>query len=88
MGHPSDHLVKGDTSVDDHVLDVLAHAPVHLLVAQAEHDCLIAHESLVVRLDVADDLLLRSSAVELVPHPPHIPLLIAHLGEELDPHGR
>mmetsp|Transcript_13740 Transcript_13740/g.31730 ORF Transcript_13740/g.31730 Transcript_13740/m.31730 type:complete len:415 (+) Transcript_13740:249-1493(+) len=85
----ADHLVQGDAAVDDGVGGGQErHAVVHLLVHEPESDGLITNKSLVVRLGVADNLLLVSSVGQRVNNVAHLPLVVEHLLQEFDPHVR
>mmetsp|Transcript_78471 Transcript_78471/g.202067 ORF Transcript_78471/g.202067 Transcript_78471/m.202067 type:complete len:423 (-) Transcript_78471:401-1669(-) len=85
------HLVQRQTAVDAHGgrgrLDQ-AHACVHLRVHQPEGDGLVADDGLVVRLNVADHLLLIPPVRERVDDVPHVPALVRLLLQHLDEHVR
>ena len=76
-GHETNHLMKGYSPVYQEVLRPLVHAPVHLLVDQAEDDGLVAHQGLVVTLRVGNGLFVRTLVGEFVPYFPRAPLLVA-----------
>mmetsp|Transcript_17773 Transcript_17773/g.41029 ORF Transcript_17773/g.41029 Transcript_17773/m.41029 type:complete len:473 (-) Transcript_17773:1167-2585(-) len=88
-GEHADHLVHGDTAVNNQVCrSEVGHAVVHLLVHQTEGNGLVANECLVVALAVANNLLLVPPVGERVHNVPHLPLVIGELLEQLDPHVR
>mmetsp|Transcript_40311 Transcript_40311/g.126894 ORF Transcript_40311/g.126894 Transcript_40311/m.126894 type:complete len:704 (-) Transcript_40311:165-2276(-) len=88
-GDQSDHLVQGDSSVDDGVGGgEEGHAVVHLLVHEPEGDGLVTNKRLIVRFGVANNLLLVSSVCQRVYNMTHLPLIVRHLLQELDPHIR
>mmetsp|Transcript_56235 Transcript_56235/g.133544 ORF Transcript_56235/g.133544 Transcript_56235/m.133544 type:complete len:275 (+) Transcript_56235:703-1527(+) len=86
-GDHADHLVERDAAVDDGVGGGEdRHAFIHLLVHQPERHRLVADERLIVRLAVADHLLLVPAVGEGVDDVAHLPLVVRHLLEKLDPH--
>lgn len=50
--HEAYHLVESHAAGHDHIVVIDHHVPVHLLVNEAEYDSLVAHQSLVVTLDI------------------------------------
>mmetsp|Transcript_15557 Transcript_15557/g.33794 ORF Transcript_15557/g.33794 Transcript_15557/m.33794 type:complete len:656 (+) Transcript_15557:2686-4653(+) len=84
-----DHLVEGQTAVDaEGVIGALdeAHASVHLGIHEPEGQGLVSHNGLIVGLAIGDDLLLVSSIREDVHDVTHVPLVVAHLLQQLDEH--
>mmetsp|Transcript_73579 Transcript_73579/g.204461 ORF Transcript_73579/g.204461 Transcript_73579/m.204461 type:complete len:285 (+) Transcript_73579:237-1091(+) len=83
----AEHLVQGQSTVDDHVRRAQsAHVGVHRCVHEPESRRLIAHNRLIVRLDVRDARLLPSPILQGVCDVAHIPLIVRNLLEELNPH--
>ena len=80
--------MKRNTTVNHIVLRILAHGPVHFLVAETEHQCLITNQCLIMGLRIADYLFHRSSGGQLMPELPHIPILIVVLLQVTDPQIR
>mmetsp|Transcript_39718 Transcript_39718/g.77744 ORF Transcript_39718/g.77744 Transcript_39718/m.77744 type:complete len:451 (-) Transcript_39718:756-2108(-) len=88
-GEHADHLVQRNAAVDNQVGgSQVGHAIVHLLVHQPEGNGLVTNERLVVALAVAHHLLLVPAVGEGVNNVAHLPLIIRHLLEKLDPHVR
>ena len=86
-GDHADHLVEGNTAVDNQIGGGQeGHAVVHLLVHKPESDGLVADERLIVGLAITDNLLLVAPVCEGVNDVSHLPLVVRHLLEELDPH--
>jgi len=80
-----DHFVQGHTPVDDGILAVYFHAPVHFLVAQAEHNGLVANQRLIVGLAVADDLFFGTAGSQFVVNMPQIPMFVGNFLQQADP---
>ena len=75
-GQQAEHLVKGHAPVHHHIFVVYAHAPVHFLVAEPEHNGLVAHQCLVVGLAVADHRLPGTADCQLIIDAVQIPVFI------------
>ncbi len=66
---------------------------IHLRIDETEDKCLISHESLIVRLRVADRFLVRSPVRQFIPEIPQLPVLVRNLFYEPypvigDPHSQ
>ncbi len=81
----ADHLVQRHAPVDAEVLPEDAHVRVHVGVDHPEDEGLVPHEGLVVRLAVADRLLVPPAVVELVPQVPQGPRLVGAFLQQPDP---
>ena len=82
------HLVERDAALDDEPVLVHAHPVVDGRVDELEEERLAAHERLVMALHVGDDLLLGALVRERVVEAVHVPVLVAHLLREVEPHVR
>lgn len=60
-GQQLDHLVESNAAIDGEIAVTLGHVPIHVGIDEAEDDCLVAYECLVVALDVGDGLLILAA---------------------------
>ena len=81
----TNHLVEGNSAVDDEVLAVFCHIKIHILVHQAESDCFVAHKCLVVTFGVSNGFYKRQTVIEHVPHLVNVPLVVALFFENFNP---
>ena len=72
------HLVQGHAPVDDHIFHIPGHMGVHFLVAQPEHNGLVAYQCLVMGFAVANDLFVAAADGKLVIDLIQIPMLVRH----------
>ena len=84
-GKQADDLVEGDAALDDRVLVLGGHVPIHLFVHEPEGEGLIADECLVVAFRVGDGGLAVAAVGEDAPEFVEVPVLVALVLEELDP---
>lgn len=81
-----DHLVVGDSSEHNQGLGYnLAHVVVDFLVEEPHRERLVPDQSLIVALCVADALLQVSPIRQGVGQVLHVPVVVWHLLEQLDP---
>ena len=85
-GQQTDQLVQGHAPVDDHTLALTVHRPVHLFVAQPEHNGLVPHQRLVMGFAVADYLFFGAASGQFIPDFAHVPVVIPGFLQQLDPH--
>ena len=85
QGNEPYHFVEGKTAVHDQISLVAAHAPVHILVHQAENDGLVSHQGLIVALGIGDGLLVGALVGQFVPYSAHAPLLVLELFDPFYP---
>ena len=87
-GQQPQQLVQCHAPVHDAVLVPGFHGVVHFLVAEAEHDGLIAHQGLVVAFAIADDPLVAAAGGQFVVDLVQIPIFVAVFLQQTDPHIR
>ena len=79
------HLVERHAARDGQILLILAHPVIDFLIHQLEEERLAAHERLIVRLHIRNDLLLLAPVGEDVIEPLHRPILVRHLLRQMEP---
>ncbi len=84
-GHEAYHLVEGHAAGHVGVVVAHHHVPVHFRVDKAENHGLVAHERLVVALDIRDGLFVGAAVGELPEYRCGMPVLVLFLLEGLDP---
>ena len=77
--------MHGHAAGHGHIFVTLHHVPVHILVNQAEYYSLVAHQCLVVALNVGYCLLIGAAVGQLPVYRCRVPVLVLLLLEHLDP---
>ena len=85
QGNQTDHLVESYATVHDQIFRSLRHRRVHLRPKQTEKDRLVADQSLVMALGIADSPLVGPLVGQFVPDLPRAPGLIRTLLDPLYP---
>ncbi|OAV68588.1 hypothetical protein Barb4_02032 [Bacteroidales bacterium Barb4] len=77
--------MQGNTPVHAESMVVLLHVPIHIGIYQAENNRLVAHQSLIMTLGIADGLLIGTAIGRLPPDSGRMPILILLLLDNLYP---
>ena len=81
----ANHLVQRDTAVHHIGRVTFLEVPIHIRIAEAEDDGLVAYQCLVMALGIGDGLLILTAVGHLIEDMSRLPVLVAHLFDILNP---
>ena len=84
----ANHLVQRHTTIHHKVMICRLHVPIHIGIDKAEDDRLVAHQSLVVALGIADGLLVGTAVRRFPPDSRRMPVFVFLFLDSLNPEVR